>query len=122
MGFAGKDAAHARHHEAVATLLSLVPPHTICGFSAQNALRAELFRGSLEQPTLFYALCVVLILQGVTGAVAIGCAWAYVILRVLHSLVQTLGNRILLRFAVFTVSTLALFGMCAVAVWHGFIR
>jgi len=49
MGFAGKDAAHVRHHEAVATATVLVPPHTICGFSEQNALRAELFRGSLDK-------------------------------------------------------------------------
>lgn len=84
--------------------------------------KADNYNHLLEQPTLFYALCVVLVLQNVTGAVAIGCAWTYVVLRVLHSLVQTLGNIILLRFAVFTLSTLALFGMCAMAMWHGFMR
>jgi hypothetical protein len=35
-------------------------------------------------------------------------AWAYVGLRVAHSLVQILSNRVIIRFALFALSTIAL--------------
>jgi len=38
-------------------------------------------------------------------------AWAYVILRVLHSLVQVTGNKVMLRFGLFSISTIVLIVM-----------
>jgi hypothetical protein len=38
-------------------------------------------------------------------------AWGYVALRVVHSLVQVMWNRIQVRFAIFFVSSLVLFGL-----------
>jgi hypothetical protein len=35
-------------------------------------------------------------------------AWAYVGLRVAHSLVQIFSNRVIIRFALFTLSSIAL--------------
>lgn len=63
----------------------------------------------LEQPTLFYAIVFIVALTG-TGDVWINVwlAWAYVGLRIVHSLIQTLWNKVMVRFAVFALSTLCL--------------
>jgi hypothetical protein len=61
-----------------------------------------------EQPTLFYAICLTLaIIDGGNGP-NLGLAWAYVGLRVAHSLVQALWNRVVVRFALFAAASLVL--------------
>jgi hypothetical protein len=60
----------------------------------------------MEQPTIFYPTVVVLALTGASG-LDVALAWTYVALRVLHSLVQALWNRVAVRFALFAASTLA---------------
>ena len=70
----------------------------------------------MEQPTLFYATCIILILMQVDIAVATYAAWAYVGLRVLHSLVQSLSNRIRYRFGLFLLASLCLVTLVAIAV------
>jgi hypothetical protein len=77
---------------------------------------ADNYNHLMEQPTLFYALLVYLHLTHQGDALNIGLAWAYVALRVVHSLVQNTSNVVLVRFLVFSVSTLALFAMTARAV------
>lgn len=62
----------------------------------------------MEQPTLFYAVCLTLALLGAGDGLNLGLAWAYVGLRVLHSLVQGTSNVIRYRFMLFAASTLAL--------------
>lgn len=63
----------------------------------------------MEQPTLFYAVCLALAVGG-AGAEPLNVwpAWAYVGLRVLHSLVQATSNIVRIRFTLFALSTLAL--------------
>jgi uncharacterized MAPEG superfamily protein len=63
----------------------------------------------LEQPTIFYAVVLILTVGG-GGADATNAAlaWAYVGLRVVHSLWQVLVNTIPVRFLVFLVSSLCL--------------
>ena len=66
----------------------------------------------MEQPTIFYPVVVILALMGPNpGDVAI--AWGYVALRIVHSLWQALFNRIPVRFALFLLSSLALFALVA---------
>ena len=62
----------------------------------------------LEQPTLFYAICLVIALTGSGVAVNVVLAWAYVALRIAHSLVQATINRVQPRFVLFALSTLVL--------------
>ena len=62
----------------------------------------------MEQPTIFYATALAAQLATQTDGVNVGLAWAYVGLRVVHSLIQCTKNIIMLRFAVFTLSTIAL--------------
>lgn len=61
-----------------------------------------------EQPTVFYALVIYSHLAGVADPVNIGLAWAYVGLRVVHSLVQSTVNIVVARFAIFALSSIAL--------------
>jgi len=65
----------------------------------------------LEQPTLFYVTVVILALVGEGGGINLQLAWAYVLLRIVHSLVQSLWNRVIVRFTIFGASTLALLGL-----------
>ena len=64
-----------------------------------------------EQPTIFYALAICAALLGVVDTLAVGLAWGYVVLRIIHSLVQATKNVILVRFGVFAVGSLVLFGL-----------
>lgn len=61
-----------------------------------------------EQPTVFYALAAYSHLVGVADGLNAGLAWAYVGLRVVHSLIQCTINFVPLRFAVFVSSSLVL--------------
>ena len=62
----------------------------------------------MEQPTLFYAVCTVLALSGSGDGPNAWIAWAYVGLRIVHSLVQATSNRVRDRFVVFVLSSLTL--------------
>lgn len=73
--------------------------------------KADNYNHLFEQPTLFYAVTVALSVLGVTTSLDVGLAWAYVGLRIVHSLVQSLINKIELRFAVFALSSLVLLGL-----------
>lgn len=61
-----------------------------------------------EAPTVFYAVAIVLAMIGQGDNLNATIAWAYVGLRVAHSLVQILSNRVIVRFMLFALSTLAL--------------
>lgn len=60
-----------------------------------------------EQPTLFYAVVVILAMMGPSGF-DILVAWIYVGLRIVHSLWQILINTIPVRFLLFLLSSIAL--------------
>jgi hypothetical protein len=62
-----------------------------------------------EAPTLFYAVALMLALVGQGHGFNTTLAWGYVGLRVAHSLVQILWNRIIARFALYALSSVALF-------------
>jgi hypothetical protein len=64
-----------------------------------------------EQPTIFYALMFFAAMTGGADSTALGLAWAYVILRVLHSLVQATINRVIVRFGIFATATLVLMAL-----------
>lgn len=61
-----------------------------------------------EAPTVFYAICLVLAMVGQGDNLNATIAWAYVAFRVAHSLVQILSNRVVVRFGLFAMSSLAL--------------
>lgn len=73
--------------------------------------KADNYNHLFEMPTLFYPVVVILALLGDTSTFALAAAWAYVALRVVHSLVQVLVNIIVIRFAVFSLSAFALLAL-----------
>lgn len=86
-----------------AELNALLPPRV--------RWKADNYNHLMEQPTLFYAAALVLAFVGAGGGLNAGLAWAYVALRVVHSLVQALTNIILVRFGVFMVASLVLLAL-----------
>lgn len=71
----------------------------------------------VEQPTVFYPTVVILAIMG-AGAVDVALAWAYVGLRIVHSIWQATVNRVPVRFLIFITATLVLVALalraCAV--------
>ena len=74
------------------------------------------FTHLMEQPTIFYAVVVVLVLAGDTSSINPILAWAYVGLRIVHSLWQILLNIVAVRAALFGLATFCLFGLAVNAV------
>lgn len=75
-----------------------------------------------EAPTVFYAVVLALALVGQGDGLNAQLAWAYVGLRIAHSLVQAISNRVLVRFALFALSSLCLIALTLhllIAVLHG---
>lgn len=64
-----------------------------------------------EAPTLFYAVCMVIALAGQGSGTSATVAWAYVGLRVAHSLVQATVNKVMLRFVLFALSSITLMAL-----------
>jgi hypothetical protein len=71
--------------------------------------KADNYNHLFEQPTLFYAVALVLALTRDTSNVALGLAWIYVALRVVHSVWQATVNVIPIRFYLFSASSVVLF-------------
>lgn len=66
-----------------------------------------------EAPTVFYAVALVLAIIGQGDGFNACIAWAYVGLRIVHSLVQVISNRVIVRFGLFVLSSLALIMLIA---------
>ena len=73
--------------------------------------KAHNYNHLLEQPTIFYAIVVALILMGFDVHVNVYLAWAYVGFRALHSLVQATVNVVIYRFWLFILGSLCLIGL-----------
>ncbi len=102
MSSAGIDADDAKHPGS----LDALPSHVRAVADNYNHLH--------EQPTIFYALVFYTHLAGNATDLAVSLAWSYVVLRILHSLVQNTVNKVMIRFAVFSLSSLALMGLAVI--------
>jgi len=71
--------------------------------------KADNYNHLHEQPTLFYAIAIMLALLGAGGGLNATLAWLYVGLRIAHSLVQALVNIVVLRFLIFVAASIVLF-------------
>jgi hypothetical protein len=92
--------------------MSELPPHV--------RWKADNYNHLLEQPTLFYAVALTLALLGAGEGLNVTLAWCYVGLRVIHTLQQTLWNKIEVRFLLFSLSSLVLIAMVlrtAAVIW-----
>ena len=65
----------------------------------------------LELPVLFYVVCLVLYVTNSVDAMAIYLAWAYVGLRLIHSVIHLTSNNVFRRLIVFAMSAFVLMAM-----------
>jgi hypothetical protein len=64
-----------------------------------------------ELPVIFYALCAFLLLTHRVDQAYLTCAWAFVALRFVHSVIHCTINIVNLRFAAYFLSSIALWVM-----------
>jgi hypothetical protein len=77
--------------------------------------KAHNYNHLLEQPTLFYATALLLIVLASDSRLAVQFAWAYVALRIAHSLLQATVNITRFRFLLFLGASLCLLGLVVIA-------
>ena len=73
--------------------------------------KAHNYTHLVEQPTLFYAICLTLALLDFGDGANLILAWTYVGLRVVHSLVQVTVNIVLYRFILWALASLVLIAL-----------
>lgn len=82
--------------------------------------KADNYNHLMEQPTVFYAVALALAVLGDESHASLVLGWAYVGLRVAHSVLQATVNKIEARFALFLLSGLVLLALtvrAALVVW-----
>jgi hypothetical protein len=79
--------------------------------------KADNYDNLLEQPTIFYAVALTLAFLDAGSGLNAGLAWVYVALRIAHSLVQALINKVMIRFALFAGDSFILLVMTLRAAW-----
>lgn len=87
---------------------SAIHPGSLAILPPEVRVVAENYNHLHEQPTIFYALAFYSHLAGTGDATNIALAWAYVALRVVHSLAQIVIRRVMLRFTVFAIGSIVL--------------
>ena len=70
--------------------------------------KADNYNHLHEQPTIFYALMLFVAVTDGADQTALYLGWAYVGLRIVHSLIQVTVNHVMARFAVFSLSSIVL--------------
>jgi hypothetical protein len=73
--------------------------------------KADNYNHLMEQPTLFYAVTLSLAIVGAGDDINVMLAWGYVAVRIVHSLVQSLVNIIVLRFSIFMTGSVILLAL-----------
>ena len=95
--------------------------------SAQSSARltdscaADNFRNLFELPVLFYVALVVAAITGQVNATTIAFAWAFVLLRIVHSAIHCTYNKVMHRFYAYVAGGMALWllwGAIAVGWWR----
>lgn len=74
----------------------------------QAQWKAHNYMHLMEQPTMFYAIVLTLVLMDFDAAINVWLAWGYVGFRILHSIVQATVNIVKYRFPLFLGATLCL--------------
>ena len=72
---------------------------------------ANNFRNLFELPVVFYALCLVLFVTNSVDTTYVVAAWAFLVFRVLHSLIHCTVNIVMARFLCYLGASLALWFM-----------
>jgi len=84
---------------------------------AEVRWKADSYNNLLEQSTIFYAVALTLAFLNAGSGLNAGLAWLYVALRISHSLVQALVNKVMIRFVLFAAASIVLLVMAVRAAW-----
>lgn len=103
VGFAQSNNLDIELFKTPADVQTLVPAHAS---SASNN-----FKNLFELPVVFYAVSLYLTFTLQVDSIYTTCAWAFFVLRVLHSLIHCSYNRVAHRFGVYVLSAIALWVM-----------
>lgn len=72
----------------------------------------------LELPMLFYVVCVLLYITTGASDIATKLAWAYVVLRIIHSIIHLSYNKVIHRLSAFAASNVVLAALWILAGVH----
>ena len=72
---------------------------------------ADNFNNQFQLPVLFYVAVLVAHATGQAGELFVQLAWAFVITRLVHALIQWTYNRVVHRFAMYAIGALILWWM-----------
>ena len=103
VGFAQKNKLDIEQFKTPADVQALIP--------GDESASSNNFKNLFELPVVFYALCLYLTVTLQVDSLYVNCAWAFVVLRVLHSLIHCSYNKVAHRFAVYILSSIALWVM-----------
>jgi hypothetical protein len=108
--------AIARSGEDASTWVGTVGADLRAKLPAATQWKADNYNHLMEQPTLFYALALLLAMIGHGDGINAMLGWAYVAFRIVHSLVQATVNRVVIRFALHLLGTIPLIALALHAV------
>lgn len=98
-----------------------IPPQKLAGSADKGLLKdtraSDNFINLFEVPVLFYVLVLGTLAVGLADSGFVLLAWVFVGLRALHSLIQCTYNRVVHRFAAYSLATLVLFVYTARLAW-----
>lgn len=84
----------------------------------EDTRAADNFRNLFELPVLFYAAMLLIIISQTQSTALLVLAWAFVVLRYLHSYIHCTYNRVKDRFSVYLFGAIALWAMWACLAWY----
>lgn len=103
VGFARSNKLDIEQFKTPADVQALVP--------ADASGASNNFKNLFELPVIFYAVCLYLTVTGQVDGFYTNCAWAFLALRCVHSLIHCSYNRVAHRFGVYILSAIALWLM-----------
>ena len=92
------------------------PDQVAAQIPPESSSASHNFKNMFELPVLFYVVCLYLMVLGQVDSIHVTCAWVFVALRALHSLIHCSYNRVLHRFLAYLIASLALWAMVIRAV------
>jgi hypothetical protein len=103
VGFAQSNKLDIEQFKTPADVQALVP--------ADVSGASNNFKNLFELPVIFYAVCLYLTVTMQVDSVYTNCAWAFLVLRCLHSLIHCSYNRVAHRFGIYLLSSIVLWVM-----------
>ena len=100
------------HPQAVASAAQMA--------ALEDTRAADNFRNLFELPVLFYAAMLLILLVPMHSTPLLVLSWCFVALRYLHSFIHCTYNRVKDRFSAYLLSSVALWALWAVLVFHWF--